>query len=182
MTKSTLYNLTRKFKSAMLSALHDKRFDSDVVFRDFPLGCCGDTCYLLSEYLLSKGIETIYVCGYKGIQSHAWLVLKDSNINNPTPYTFNDNDLPDDIKSLLTVYAGSKPDSPNYAVNYKECDIQNGIIIDITADQFGEQSVYVGYLDEFHKQFRFDSAHDYGSLSELPRLLKLYSLITEYIS
>jgi hypothetical protein len=45
------------------------------MFRTFPRGCCGITCYLLARYLHEQaGQETNYVCGQRGRQSHAWLV------------------------------------------------------------------------------------------------------------
>ena len=46
-------------------------------FKDFPSGCCGDTSELLSIYLKESEINTIYVSGEKGSQSHGWLEYKD---------------------------------------------------------------------------------------------------------
>ena len=70
----------KKFRLALEKAKSTDEFRKDILFRNFPTGCCGDTCYLLGQYLLHKGIRTKYVCGtYYGdgsenIQSHAWLM------------------------------------------------------------------------------------------------------------
>lgn len=46
-------------------------------FERFPLGCCGDTSDLLAKYLTEEhSIETLYVWGMRGEQSHAWLEHK----------------------------------------------------------------------------------------------------------
>jgi len=39
----------------------------------FPNGCCGDASNLLAKYLRENNIESQYVWGMKGEQSHAWL-------------------------------------------------------------------------------------------------------------
>lgn len=66
--------------------------------------------------------------------------------------------------------------------NYEEANLTNGLIIDITADQFGEAPIYVGQIDCFHKKFDFDFAHDYQGINSETccsdfRLLNLYSII-----
>lgn len=49
---------------------------SDVNFKDFPHGCCGQTCDLLGRYLLANGCTSVeYVCGNRGDRSHAWLLV-----------------------------------------------------------------------------------------------------------
>lgn len=39
----------------------------------FPYGCCGDASNLLAKYLRDNNIESEYVWGMRGEQSHAWL-------------------------------------------------------------------------------------------------------------
>jgi len=125
-----------------------------------------------------NGFETIYVCGSRKDQSHAWLVLKDHAIRKPTPHFYT---IPDDIRDLLNAYGNVVCDTPVGLANYKESDLTNGTIIDITADQFDQQSIYIGYMDEFHKQFTFLFAHDQHELGDNPRLHRLYRTITNYI-
>lgn len=125
---------------AMDKAKFNGQFDNNMIFACFPEGCCGVTCYLLAEYLLANGIETIYVNGKEifhinrdeyNFQSHAWLVVKDYRIN----------------KSVKRYH-------------YKEDDIKNGLILDITGDWLGAEPIYVGYLNDFHRKYIFESAHD----------------------
>ena len=70
-------------------------------FHKFPTGCCGITSDLLAEYLLRNEIETLYVWTefheqtltwfdkeyHDSLhqQSHAFLVVKDKRVKNPTP-------------------------------------------------------------------------------------------------
>lgn len=73
--------LVTQFRSAIDCALEAGEFDNDSIYRRFPCGCCGDTCELLAQYLLNKGIKTDYVCGYywgtadENVQTHAWLLI-----------------------------------------------------------------------------------------------------------
>ena len=65
---------------------------------------------------------------------------------------------------------------------YEAEDLQNGLIIDITGDQFDDYDipVYVGYLDDFHQTFIFNEATDYDGLNNR-RLNDLYKKIGEYL-
>lgn len=59
----------------------------------------------------------------------------------------------------------------------------NGLIIDITDDQFyemGNAPVYIGYMDSFHRDFEFDSAYEYDDLGN-DRLETLYGIISNYL-
>lgn len=75
-----IVQLATEFREAIDLAFEAGEFDSDIIFRSFPRGCCGDASDLLAQYLLENGIKTTYVCGtYWGEpeengQSHAWLV------------------------------------------------------------------------------------------------------------
>lgn len=64
------------FRKAIQSMPIDE-LPSSSFFESFPRGCCGDTSHLFAKYLASKGIESYYVWGLKGNQSHAWLEVDD---------------------------------------------------------------------------------------------------------
>lgn len=163
-----------QFKNVMMDLKRVGAFEKDCVFRSFPRGCCGDTCNLLAEFLLSKGIETIYVSGDFNGQSHAWLVVKDDWIIPSIKRTI---EVSDNIGLIYFQYGGA---SSFEVINYTEDDIINGLIIDITADQFGKPSVYVGYMDDFYQQFEFDRADDYNGLQS-GRLKRIYDDINKLI-
>ncbi|QDT66853.1 hypothetical protein [Calycomorphotria hydatis] len=110
---------------------------NDVVFQNFPHGCCGDTCQILGEYLKERGQGTWeYVCGWKDQQSHAWIE-------------------------------------------------HDGIIADITADQFNESlaHVIVKRHSEFHTSFEISERHAalIGNPND-PRERKLWQIYEEISS
>ena len=177
MRSDHLYELVSGFKAAMVQAWDAGDFDSDIAFCKFPRGCCGDTCYLLAEYLLSFGIETVYVCGSELYQSHAWLVIKDNRIGKPKSRHY---ELPDEIRDVFSLYSGSCSSGSIDNTYYDEMDLINGTIVDITADQFGENPVYVDSMGKFHKRFGFDFAFDCVGVDN-PRLRRIYRIIMEYI-
>ena len=175
--REIIYYYAAKFRKALDHARVEPLLSRDIVFRSFPRGCCGDTCYLLAEYLRKNDIETIYVVGEDGDQSHAWLVVKDNNILPPTPNT---TELPEHIRVVLSNYSGKQYGTSIVNVNYTENDIEEGLIIDITADQFDQSPVYVDYLRSFHKRFEFVHAHDYDNLDS-SRLKTLFKVVMKYI-
>lgn len=67
-------------------------------------------------------------------------------------------------------------------IHYEETDLCNGLIIDITSDQFEgyDNPVYVGYMDEFHKSFDFVQAVDCDGVDEGRRSI-LYRVIASYL-
>ena len=79
---------------------------------------------------------------------------------------------------------------PTYKYNEEEVDVtgytvedlQNGLIIDITADQFDDFDipVYVGYMIPFHSTFEFRQAHNYDGLRD-GRLINLFRMIERYL-
>lgn len=76
--------LAAKFRQAIDFAKENGEFISDDAFCSFPSGCCGDTCYLLGQYLLDHDISSTYVCGNyyydnpeEGPQSHAWILINE---------------------------------------------------------------------------------------------------------
>lgn len=173
-----IYTLVAQFRSAIEAACMDRRFNWDKAFQRFPNACCGDTCYLLAEYLQSYGYKSIYVCGIDHThQSHAWLVLNDYRVKKPTERrTY----LPDEIADVYNLYSNGSYSS--YLVNksYEESDLENGLIIDITADQFGQEPIYFDYRCDFYRHFRFNSADNLEPLGN-ERLLKIYNIIMEYM-
>ena len=101
-----IYDYVVQFRRAI-----DNARDESILLREFPSfprGCCGDTCYLLAEFLRMNEIETIYVEGKEGDQSHAWLVVKEDRVLSPTPYTTY---LPEDIRVVLSGYSGMQCES-----------------------------------------------------------------------
>ena len=163
-----------EFKDTMMNLRDSELFVKDDVFFQFPNACCGDTSCLLAEYLVSKGIPTLYVWGdYEG-QTHAWLVVNDERVFLPTPQNIV---LPKEIKNLYDSYGGN---SKFNNVRYTEEDVCEGLIVDITADQFGEEYVYVGYINDFYRRFEFREASEYSGLGS-ERLRRLYSFIFDSI-
>ena len=63
---------------------------------------------------------------------------------------------------------------------YEKADLEMGVIVDITADQFGEPPVYVGLENNFYRQFDFGNAEDYHRLGT-ERLYELYQTIIMYM-
>lgn len=179
MTDQQIKRLAIKFRKAIDVAQSDRRFDGDICFKDFPSGCCGDTSDLLAEYLRKHGVETIWCSMQRDDYSHAWLVVKDVRVKTPTHETFA---YPKEMSSVLASYGVENPEDEIDITGYKDADLCNGLIIDITSDQFYDYdiSVYVGFQDSFHLSFDFRHAHDYDGLCG-SRMRRLYSIIEEYI-
>lgn len=146
----------------------------DTMLEDFPEQCCGVASTLLAEFLHDNGVETLWISSEElgTFETHAWLVVKDNRVDSPRSCF---DGVPNNIKGLISKYGGTSG-SLNDLVCYDEQSIENGLIIDITGDQFGEDSVYVGYIDSFHKDFNFISAEEHkGLLGE--EHIKLYEII-----
>ena len=77
--------LANQFREAIEAAKEAGAFYKDISFRNFPVGCCGDTCDLLAQFLLDNDIEiysvrSSYRAGsFEDMQSHEWL-LTDNQI------------------------------------------------------------------------------------------------------
>lgn len=178
MTEKQIFNLAKTFRIAIERARNEGEFQNDISFHHFPKGCCGDTSDLLAEYLHRNGVETIWVSMERD-GSHAWLVVKDLRVKEPTPTSFN---WPEHLWDTLKGYGVENPEKTIDTTRYEETDLENGLLIDITSDQFPEYSipVYVGIQDDFHRQFRFIQAHDYEGLGT-PRLDNIYRKIMKYL-
>lgn len=139
----------------MLKAKDEGLFEGDEIFCDFPTGCCGPTCHLLANFLNDYDIETIYVWGDYGLQSHAWLVVNDSRVKAPT-YRYTD--VGEEYARLVNQYGGNTNGQIEDS-SYKARDLTYGLVIDITADQFGQPSVYVGGRNDFYRKHKFRCAY-----------------------
>lgn len=111
----TIEKLAREFRSAIERAKNEGCFKDDIAFKTFPLGCCGDACDLLAQFLRDKeNISTYYVCGtfargeLKTCQSHAWLQLKSEIIIDITGDQFRNQ--PEFLNFNNSVYVGKKSD------------------------------------------------------------------------
>ena len=167
---------THEFRTAIISARDANLFSSNDIFAHFPCRCCGDSCYLLAEYLRRKGLRTIYVCGDFDGQTHAWLVLDDERVTQPQPRFY---EMPETIKPIFSQY-GNEITDPICVTRYEEKDVENGLIIDITADQFGGSPVYVGSMNAFYSNFQFRNASLCSKLPN-PRLVALYDMIATFL-
>ena len=172
--------LVKTYRKAIDKAKDEGEFIGDCSFCHFPRGCCGDASYLLAEYLKKNGIETIWVSNSNDETSHAWLVIKDDRVTGPSR---EENSLPEEIKPIIERYGGQFPSQQDKAKYYQYRDIRNGLIIDITVDQFASwDDIYIGDMDSFHQAFRFIEAHDYVGLNDLNgRLERLYGTIKKYL-
>ncbi len=167
------------FRTALYSAYQDGMFVKDIRFRTFPRGCCGDACYLLAEYLRRAGIETIWYSTERNDWSHAWLVVKDERVKPPTTRPFY---WPEELEVDLKRYGIEHPESGFELTKYESSDFTEGIIVDITGDQFNDcdEAIFVGKADKFHQSFEFINAHDIYALND-ERLCKLYRIVEEYL-
>lgn len=174
----TIRILAQQYRDAMDKARDAGAFAFDDKFCKFPDQCCGDTCNLLAVYLMNHGIQTLWISNDGDLGSHAWLVVIDDDISEPSGRV----DYPDYMKSVLEGYG-----APNFEQQdsfYRKEDLENGTIVDITADQFDKRynPVYVDKMDSFHRQFEFRQAYDYIPLPNLnDRLQKLYRIVDAYL-
>ena len=81
-----LYELVRRFRTAIDIAVENEEFSLSDRFHRFPRGCCDDACDLLGQYLSEYGIQTRQFQGtyrdgsFDDITGHAWLLLEDDTI------------------------------------------------------------------------------------------------------
>lgn len=65
--------LATLFRLGIEQLKKNNQLDKFDPFLNFPKGCCGDASELLSKFLKENDIETKYITGEEGRQSHAWL-------------------------------------------------------------------------------------------------------------
>ena len=104
-------------------------------------------------------------------------MLKDKRVKEPQKHCI---EISSDIILMLEKYGLDQIDRKIELCNYVATDVIQGVIIDITADQFGEASVYVGYMGDFYKQFVFVNAHKHEGLGNA-RLETLYNTVIDFI-
>lgn len=82
MNVEEIYNITEKFRLAILDAKFDRRFHYRDRMSNFPSGCCDDASDLLAYYLMEKynlyteqGTGTYRDNNPYNKTNHAWLVL-----------------------------------------------------------------------------------------------------------
>lgn len=174
MTDNRIRSLVNSFRKKIDRA-QSKDLFVDTMLEEFPIQCCGVTSRLLAEFLLDNGIETLWISAeeFGTDETHAWLVVKDDRIDSPRSCF---NDVPNNIIGLLGTYGGGSSESIREATCYEEQNIENGLIIDITGDQFNEAPVYVGYMDNFHKRFDFVAAYEHEGLPN-EEYAELYEII-----
>lgn len=162
MTDNRIRSLANIFRKKIDRA-QSKDLFANTILEEFPVRCCGITSRLLAEFLLDNGIETLWISAeeFGTDETHAWLVVKDDRIDSPRSCF---DDVPNNIIGLLGTYGGGSSESIREATCYEEQNIENGLIIDITGDQFNEAPVYVGYMDNFHKRFDFVAAYEHEGL------------------
>ncbi len=174
----TIYQWASQFRKAIEDARDAGCFASDLVFWRFPNACCGDTAVMLAEHLRRKGVETIYVWGWRGDQSHAWLAVKDERVRQPQKRI---TALPNEMSALLSQYGGRKIGNTIENSNYEAADLENALIIDITADQFGEEPVYVQKAGRLHKLFEIEQANDFPRIGGDCRLGEIYNSVRKFL-
>jgi len=174
MTDKRIMSLANGFRKRIDQAKKNNYFINSML-EEFPVQCCGVTSSLLAEFFRGNGIDTLWISSeqLETRETHAWLVVKDDRINAPR---FCFDDVPNSVVALLNSYGNNNTERRRGSTRYEEQDIKNGLIIDITGDQFGEPPVYVGYMDRFHKQFDFISAYEHDGLFA-EELIELYEII-----
>lgn len=173
--KHVITPLAKSFRKGIEQAQSLGEFQKDIYFYGFPARCCGDASYLLAEYFHQKGIESIWVSNERGDWSHAWLVIKDDRVKTPILKRFT---WPKELQEIVKGYGADEPEKEHIITGYTYDDIKDGLIVDITGDQFNDydKSVYVGKSDTFHDSFDFIQANDYEGLNGR-RLSMLYEKI-----
>ncbi len=102
-----------------------------------------------------------------------WMII---GSNQPTPRTFH---ASPEYRQWMKLY-GNEITGPIDTTRYTARDFTKGLIIDITADQFGKCPVYVGPRNDFYRRFTFHSAYTCNGVHEC-RLNKLYRKIAEFL-
>lgn len=196
-----LYRLAWNFRNAMNQAKDNGIFFKVSGFKNFPTGSCGETCYLLAEYLLENGIYTNYVSGTKWPQTHAWLVVTDKNelayeraekIKHTK--TIDNNIDTNGYRNILKAIQEGTISNIEYVPPDYASKLRGKTIIDITGDQFSSQRtfqnfdnpVYVGEMTKMHCLFRINNIHECTGLAGVGelnynRLSSLYREIKRYI-
>ena len=175
----TINKLAKTFRQAIEKARDAGEFQNDTSFYHFPRGCCGDTCYLLAEYLSENEIRSYYMEMNRDGCSHAWIAIDDGNIKFPKTIPY---ELPNEIQPVINSYSAGKYPARGSYIKYEMNDFSNATIVDITADQFSDfnDAVYVGKMGLFQNSFEFCDAHLIEGMAS-DRLDGLYKKIIKYL-
>lgn len=196
-----IMRLVSEFRNAMNCANDAGIFNHVLGFEHFPLGSCGETCYLLAQYLLEHDIFTEYVCGRKWPQSHAWLVVADKEaLKNKRIIAHKDKiarqyeESTNEYGHILQIVTNPGIVDIEYSIPDYKTELEGRTIIDITGDQFSNCQeflnyniqVYVGPMDTMHSLFEIDNIHECNGLDgvgpfNLHRLYFLYREIKKYL-
>ncbi len=179
MIEQKIRHLAEKYRVAIEKAKDNGEFFREVCFDRFPTACCGDASCFLGMFLKVHGIETVWVSNQRKEWSHAWLIFKDDRVRKPISKSFS---WPEEISKIIARYGKKWTDEKIDITRYEAEDLQEGLIIDITGDQFSDYDIpiYVGVRDAFHKSFEFNYAYDFEVLNDA-RLERLYRIIEVYI-
>ena len=178
MYEEKLKNLVYQFWNAIIKARNAGDLDWDERFANFPTACCRDASDLLGKYLYENGYNTLSIYGECQGSTHRWLVWDDGQIGHPETWRFKDV-VPSEMMKYYDLYGGNISPQQSY-YRYSESDIENCLIIDITADQFADSPVYCDYWQPIREKYKFASADNYEDL-RTNRLQNLYKTIVNFI-
>lgn len=128
-----IFALASQFRKAIESATEDYCFESDISFRYFSRGCCGDATDLLIHFLLQQNIKSYYICGtYYGNddgfgQSHAWAQLSNRMIVDITGDQFKNKSV--FLNYSTPVYIG-RGDDFHKLFKVEERDVRKGVTLE----------------------------------------------------
>lgn len=179
MRERKLRDLVYQFWNAIIYARDTDQFHWDERFDNFPNACCRDASDLLAKFLYDNDYSTLSVYGSCQGSSHRWLVWDDGQIGNPESWYLKDS-IPSDILKCLNSYGADTSAQEEAYYNYTEHDIENCIIIDITADQFKDPPIYCDRWSRIRKKYEFIKAEKYDEL-KTGRLQRLYATIIDVI-
>lgn len=179
MDEEKLKNLVYQFWAAVIKARNAGDLDWDERFTNFPTACCRDASDLLAKFLYKNGFNTLSVYGDCQGSTHRWLVWDDGQIGPPETWRFEDV-VPAEIMPYYESYGSNISSKQIPYHRYSESDIENCLIIDITADQFGDPPVYCDYWMPIRQKYKFAPADKYENL-RTNRLRILYDKIINFI-
>ena len=83
MNNEEIYAIATEFRTAIVKARDDRRFESKDRMSGFPRGCCDDACDLLAYYLYNtygiytqQGVGTYHDKNPYNTTNHTWLVIR----------------------------------------------------------------------------------------------------------
>lgn len=145
-------NLVENFRKAIDYACINGEFKNNVLYKNFPKGCCGTTSNILAAYLHENGIKTFYINGtfyYENNfdnQSHAWLITTNDIIIDITADQFSDKS--EFFNNNKKVYIGTNNEFYNL-FEVERRDIHKGCICDeLNNDELEIYQIVLKYIGE----------------------------------